>query len=141
MTPEQRSALRRIDRQFDAVRAMPEPIPPRDRYRHGIEDVRQGGYLRCAGQLYQVVTISAYREKAESWSELELFSLTSGGTTYLEWEKDDEVECRPAARCLRARNAPPTPGQPFGCRATLPGRRTNCCGQSRTGRRCAKAPQ
>jgi hypothetical protein len=92
VTPEQRTALRRIDRQFDAVRTMPEPIPPRERYQHGIEDVREGGYLRCAGQLYQVVGISEYRERGESWSELEVFSLTSGGTTYLEWEKDDEVE-------------------------------------------------
>ncbi len=92
MTPEQRTALRRIDRQFDALRAMPEPIPPRERYRYGIEDVREGGFLRCAGELYQVVSISEYREKAESWAELEVFSLTSGGTTYLEWEKDDEVE-------------------------------------------------
>ena len=92
MTPEQRTALRRIDRQFDGVRAMPEPIPLRERYRNGIEDVREGGYLRCAGQLYRVVSISQYREKNESWSELEVFSLTTGDSTYLEWEKDDQVE-------------------------------------------------
>ena len=92
MTPEQRTALRRIDRQFDGVRAMPEPIPMRERYRNGIEDVREGGYLRCAGQLYRVVSISQYREKNESWSELEVFSLTTGDSTYLEWEKDDQVE-------------------------------------------------
>lgn len=92
MTPEQRTALRRIDRQFDAVRAMPAPIPARERYRHGIEDLAVGGYARCGGQLYQVVSISEYREKRESWWELECFSLTSGETTSIEWEKDDEIE-------------------------------------------------
>lgn len=92
MTPEQRTALRRIDRQFDAVRAMPEPIPLRERYRSGIEDIGVGAYLRCAGQLFRVESISQYREKNESWSELEIFSLTTGESTYMEWEKDDEVE-------------------------------------------------
>ena len=92
MTPEQRSALRRIDRQFDAVRSMPTPIPPRERYRHGIEDVGVGSYLRCGGELYRVESISEYREKGGRWSELECFSVTSGGITWIEWEKDDEVE-------------------------------------------------
>ena len=92
MTPEQRTALRRIDRQFDAVRGMPEPIPPRERYRHGIQDLATGSYLRCKGQLYQVVGISEYREKNEKWAELECFSLTSGETTTFEWEQDDEIE-------------------------------------------------
>jgi hypothetical protein len=92
MTPEQRAGLRRLDRQFDAIRAMPEPIPSRDRYRHGIEGVGLGDYVRLSGELYRVETVSEYREKASSWYELELFGLTSGTTTHLEWEKDDEVE-------------------------------------------------
>ena len=39
MTPEVRSALRSIDKQFDAVRAMPTPIPSSERHRVGIDDV------------------------------------------------------------------------------------------------------
>jgi hypothetical protein len=92
LTPEQRTALRRIDRQFDAVRTMPEPIPVRERYRLGIEDLTVGSHLRCGGQLYHVVAIGQYKEKSEAWPELECFSLTSGETTYIEWEKDDEIE-------------------------------------------------
>lgn len=92
MTPEQRILLRRIDRQFDATREMPEPIPVRERHRKGIEDVHEGDYFRCAGPLYRVVSVAQYREKQSNWLELEIFSLTSGETTYLEWEKDDHVE-------------------------------------------------
>ncbi len=93
MTPEVRTALRRLDRQFDATRAMPTLIPPSARYRYSIEDVKQGGYLRTAGQTLQVVTISKYVEKGDSgWHELELYSLSNGDTVYLEWEKDDEIE-------------------------------------------------
>ncbi len=92
MKPDQRAALRRLDRQFDAIRAMPQPIPPRERYRHGIEDVGEGAYLRVGNECHCVESISEYREKKSRWHELELFGLTSGRTSYLEWEKDDEIE-------------------------------------------------
>jgi hypothetical protein len=90
--PEQRASLRRLDRQFDAIRAMPEPIPPRERYRHGIEDVAEGAYLRVGDECHRVEAISEYREKKSRWHELELFGLRSGTSSYLEWEKDDEIE-------------------------------------------------
>lgn len=92
MDTEQRAALRRIDRQFEAIRSMPRPIPGAERYRHGIEDVKVGGYLRAGGEAHRVVEISEYREKKNRWFELELFGLESGQTRTLEWEKDDEVE-------------------------------------------------
>ena len=92
MKPDQRAALRRLDRQFDAIRAMPQPIPPRERYRHGIEDVGEGAYLRVGDECHCVESINEYREKKSRWHELELFGLTSGRTSYLEWEKDDEIE-------------------------------------------------
>ena len=92
MKPEQRAALRRIDRQFDAVRSMPEPIPARERYRYGIEQVGLGSYFRIGGELQKVVSTSHYEEKGSRWQELELFGLESGTQTYVEWEKDDEIE-------------------------------------------------
>lgn len=92
MTSEQRAALRRLDRQFDAIRAMPEPIASRERYRHGIEEVGTGDYLRVSGELHRVELVSEYREKSSRWHELELFGLESGTPCYVEWEKDDEIE-------------------------------------------------
>jgi hypothetical protein len=92
LTSEQRAALRRLDRQFDAIRAMPEPIASRERYRHGIEEVGTGDYLRVSGELHRVELVSEYREKSSRWHELELFGLESGTPCYVEWEKDDEIE-------------------------------------------------
>jgi hypothetical protein len=111
VSPEQRAALRRIDRQFDAVRAMPEPIPPRERYRHGVEDVRAGAYLRFRGELQQVVSLSEYREESGSWWELECLGLESGETLYLEWERDDEVEVSVSGSALSLQQLGVTAGR------------------------------
>ena len=92
MKPEQRTALRRLDQQFDAVRAMPEPLAARERYKHGIEDLGVGSFFRIGGELRHVVSISEYREKSSKWHELGVFGVETGETTYVEWEKDDEVE-------------------------------------------------
>ena len=103
MNPDQRGALRRLDRQFDAIRAMPEPIAPRDRYRHGIEDVRAGAYLRVAGEIHRVESVSEYRDKSSRWHELELLGLERGESRYVEWEKDDEIEISVNGRELSLR--------------------------------------
>ncbi len=96
MNAEQRAALPRLDQQFDAIRAMPEPIPGRDRYRHGVEELRAGDYLRVlaseGAELCRVESVSAYRDKSSTWYELELLGLESGRARYVEWEKDDEIE-------------------------------------------------
>jgi hypothetical protein len=84
--------MRGIDKQFDAVRGMPVPIPSGERYRVGIEEVAAGGYLRVGGELYRVEQASLYREKDGNWTELELFGLNTAETRYIEWERDDEVE-------------------------------------------------
>jgi hypothetical protein len=104
MTPEVRSALKAIDKQFDAVRAMPEPIPKNERYRSGIEDVKKGGYIRVAGEVYCVLEVSVYKEKKSSWYELDLFGLYSGQSLNVEWEKDDEVEVTLNAPALSLRD-------------------------------------
>ena len=71
---------------------MENVIPARERYRHGIEELSVDAYLRVGGQPQRVVSVSHYQEKESRWYELELFGLETGTTTYVEWEKDDEVE-------------------------------------------------
>ena len=101
-----RKLQRRLDRQFDAVRSMPPPVSPVERYRIGVEDLRRGGYFRIREVVYRVEAVSEYREKKECWHELECLAIQSGTTVFIEWEKDDEVEV--------SLNGPPLPLRELG---------------------------
>ena len=92
MNAEDQARLRSLDRQFEAVRRLVDPIPPRERYRARIESLRAGGFLRVRGKTFCVQIVHEYREKRSKWFELELFCIDDGATVMLEWEKDDEVE-------------------------------------------------
>ena len=81
----------RYDEQFAAIRRMPEPIPPNERFRASIEEVGVGGYIRFEGDSYEVKGINTYDREGAKWPELALFRLNDGTTHYLEWEKEDEV--------------------------------------------------
>ena len=81
----------RFDQQFAAVRQMPTPIPPDQRFRVSIEEVRTGGYIRFEGKSYHVTGMNAYEREGVRWPELILYRLNDGTTQYLEWEKEDEV--------------------------------------------------
>jgi hypothetical protein len=88
LQPEQR---RRYDEQFAAIRKMPPPIPDARRFEHSIEDVGPGGYIRFEGRSYRCEGVNAYEREGFRWLELVLFCLHNGETSYLEWEKEDEV--------------------------------------------------
>ena len=81
----------RYDEQFAAIRRMPAPIPPSDRYQASIEEVGVGGYIHFEGNSYVVQGINIYERHGVRWPELSLFRLNDGKTQYLEWEKEDEV--------------------------------------------------
>ena len=88
LQPDQR---RRYDEQFAAIRKMPTPTPEEKRFEHSIEDVQPGGYIRFEGKSFRCESINAYEREGFRWLELVLFCLNDGETTYLEWEKEDEV--------------------------------------------------
>ena len=79
------------DRRFAAVRAMPVPIPPGERFRVGIDRVGVGGYIRFEGNTFAVQRINTYERQGAQWPELELYCLEDGSTRYLEWEREDEI--------------------------------------------------
>lgn len=87
---------RRFDACFSAVRSMPKPIPAADRYRHTVEHLEVGGFVRYDGRVYQVQGKHLYREgagnRAWRWNELELFCLQTGEIVYAEYERDDALE-------------------------------------------------
>lgn len=88
LQPDQR---RRYDEQFAAIRKMPTPIPEEARFERSIEDVEAGGYIRFEGKSYRCESVNAYEREGFRWLELVLFCMNSGETTYLEWEKEDDV--------------------------------------------------
>lgn len=102
------SDQRSLDARLAAIRTMPAPIPPGDRYKHTIEDVANGGYIKLDGLTYRVQGLHFYQEgkgnRASVWYELELFCLQTGEVTYLEWEKDDKVEASMSLKTLSWRD-------------------------------------
>ncbi len=85
----------------DAIKGL-NPLLSRERYKYTIQDVRKGGYISFNGQNFLVVSVSKYldvkwtlfkkRKKDYFVTELELFSLKTGETSYIEWEFDDKLE-------------------------------------------------
>ncbi len=82
---------KRYDEQFAAIRQMPEPIPPGDRHKYSIEDVKNGAYIRFEEKSYRVESTNVYERNGYRWPELVLYCLHDGETRYAEWEKEDEV--------------------------------------------------
>jgi hypothetical protein len=104
-------AVRKINRQFDAIRELdPEAlISSHERHRHSVKDVHPGGFIRFSGKTYLVEEMGTYRETSDNfaqeteneWPELKLFCLDTGDTAYLEWEEDDELSVSLTTEALR----------------------------------------
>ena len=88
LAPELR---RRYDEQFAAIRKLSSPIPAHKRFEHSIEQVQPGGFIRFENKSYRVESTNEYEREGYRWPELVLYCLQDGATTYLEWEKEDEV--------------------------------------------------
>lgn len=89
------SIRRRLDARFAAIRSLdPKAVlPEAERWSHTVEAVRPGGFLRWQDQVWRVEALHRYVEAPSwTWHELELVSLSTGWTTWLEWEKDDVVQ-------------------------------------------------
>ena len=82
---------KRYEEQFAAIRQMPKPVPPGDRHKYSIEDVKNEAYIRFEGKSYRVESTNVYERSGYRWPELVLRCLHDGETRYAEWEKEDEV--------------------------------------------------
>ena len=82
---------KRYDEQFAAIRQLAAAAPPKERYKLSIEDVKVGGLFKFGGKSYLVRGINTYEREGFRWPELVLYCLQDGQTSYLEWEKGDQV--------------------------------------------------
>ena len=84
-----------------AIRGL-NPLSLADRTKLDITSLKKGGYLELDEQTWKVTNIFLYLDvkwknfkprKNDYWvTELELLSLETGKTMYIEWEIDDELE-------------------------------------------------
>lgn len=84
-----------------AIRGL-NPLSSVEQNKLDITNLKKGGYLELDGQTWRVTNIFLYLDvkwdnfkprKKDYWvTELELFSLETGKTMYVEWEIDDELE-------------------------------------------------
>lgn len=84
-----------------AIRGL-NPLPSIEKNKLDITNLKKGGYLELDRQTWKVTNIYLYLDvkwdnfkprKKDYWvTELELFSLETGKTIYIEWEVDDELE-------------------------------------------------
>ena len=82
---------RRYDEQFVAIRRLAAAVPAKERYKLSIEDVKTGGLFKFGGKSYLVRAVNTYEREGFRWPELVLYCLQDGQTSYLEWEKGDEL--------------------------------------------------
>jgi len=90
-----------ITNRLKAIRGL-NPVAEKDRSQLDITSLNKGGYIDLNGETWKVINKSMYldvkwnnfkRRKNDYWiTELELFSLNTGESTYIEWEIDDNLE-------------------------------------------------
>jgi hypothetical protein len=90
-----------VTRRIDAIRTL-NILPDEEIKALTIKDAKAGSFLEFGNETFKVMSISYYLEvkwknfkrKKQDYliTELELFSLEKGESSYLEWEVDDELE-------------------------------------------------
>lgn len=93
--------MKDLSKRLTAIRGL-NPLPNQERHTLDITAIKQGGYLELDKQTWKVSNIFLYLDvkwsnfqprKKDYWvTELELYSLNTGKTLYVEWEIDDELE-------------------------------------------------
>lgn len=90
-----------VTHRLAAIRGL-NPLSSSEQAKLNIKALKKGGYLELNDQTWKVNNIFLYLDvkwdnfkprKKDYWvTELELFSLETGETIYVEWEFDDELE-------------------------------------------------
>ena len=78
-------------KRLDVIRSMPQPIPPNDRFRYSVKDVKVGGFIWIKDKVFSIAEQYRYKDNGDEWVEFKLYSCNDGKTLYLEWEEDDEL--------------------------------------------------
>ncbi|PCI71902.1 MAG: hypothetical protein COB38_04990 [Gammaproteobacteria bacterium] len=90
-----------LKQQLQAIRSL-EVLPLQESQKLDITSIKKGGFIELNNDTWQIVNYYSYLDvkwkdfsprKKDYWViELELYSLTKGIKTFVEWEIDDELE-------------------------------------------------
>jgi len=90
-----------LKQQLQAIRSL-EVLPKQEAQKLDVTHVKKGGFIELNNDTWQIVNYYSYLDvkwdnfsprKKDYWViELELYSLTKGIKTFVEWEIDDELE-------------------------------------------------
>ncbi len=90
-----------LKQQLQAIRSL-EVLPMEESQKLDITSVKKGGFIELNNDTWQITNYYSYldvkwkdfsQRKKDYWViELELYSLTKGTKTFVEWEIDDELE-------------------------------------------------
>ncbi len=93
--------MKNLTEQLQAIRSL-EILPKQERQKLDITAIKKGGFIELNSDTWKVINYHSYLDvkwddfsprKKDYWViEFELYSLSHGTKTYLEWEIDDELE-------------------------------------------------
>lgn len=96
----------RIEKSFKTLRSVGTPIPVEKRFEYSVKDLKEGSFLFIVGQPFVVQGVFTYKDSDGEWFELELYSIMTGKTVYIEYEEDDTIEICITTRELKVRDLP-----------------------------------
>jgi len=91
---------------FKSLRELNTPIIQKERFNYNIKSLKQGSFVKIKGELFQVKNVFTYKEGKEQWFEYELFSISTGLITYIEYEEDDKIDMYITSETFNVRELP-----------------------------------
>jgi hypothetical protein len=82
----------KFEKTFSTLRTLENVLPKNERHKYSIVDLNTNSFLKLNKELFKVMGKFLYSAGGDKWIELELFSLSTGETKYIEYEIDDTVE-------------------------------------------------
>jgi len=96
----------RTQKSFKELRSVGLPILNKDRFNFDITNLKIGSFVKINKAYCVVKNIFTYKDSDSSWFELELFSILTAETIFIEYEVDDIIEIFITTDVIKMRDLP-----------------------------------
>lgn len=93
----------KFEKSFEAIRQLSNVIHKNNRSKYTLDHIKKGGFLKLKNDLCVVENIFTYSAGNEKWYEIELYSILTSETIYLEYEIDDTIEMYQTIKAFNVR--------------------------------------